>query len=52
MILSVVRIVGFKEIGSFVDVVAIILSTIFMNIWRVRFASVLIPSILTIISIS
>ena len=39
MTLLVVQSVGFKVIGSFVDVVAITLSMIFMSVRRVRFAS-------------
>ena len=39
MILSVVQSVGFEEIGSFVDVVIAILSTIFMSVWKVKSAS-------------
>ena len=40
MILLVVRSVGFEVIGSFVGVVDITPSTIFMSVWRVRSASV------------
>ena len=40
MILLVVLSVVFKVIGSFVDVVVITLSMIFMSVRRVRFASV------------
>ena len=40
MILLVVLSVVFKVIGSSVDVAIITLSTIFMNVRRVRFASV------------
>ena len=40
MILLVVRIAVFEEIGSSVDVVVTILSTIFMSVRRVRSASV------------
>ena len=40
MILSAVRSVGFEVIGSSVDVVDTILSTIFMSVRRVKFASV------------
>ena len=39
MILSVVRSVGFEGIGSSVNVVDIILSTIFTSVRRVRSAS-------------
>ena len=39
MILSVVPIVGFEVIGSFVVVVNSTLSTTFMNAQRVRFVS-------------
>ena len=40
MILLVVLSVVFEEIGSFVNVVVTILSMIFMNVRRVRSASV------------
>ena len=40
MILLVVLSVMFEVIGSSVDIVVITLSTIFMNVRRVRFASV------------
>ena len=40
MILLAVLNVVFEEIGSSVDVVVTILSTIFMSVWRVRSASV------------
>ena len=40
MILSVVPTVVFEVIGNSVDVVIFTLSTTFMNVWRVRSASV------------
>ena len=40
MILSVVLIAEFAVIGSFVDIVNITLSTTFMNVRRVKSASV------------
>ena len=40
MILSVIPIVKFEVIGSSVDIAITILSTTFMNVWRVRFVFV------------